>query len=372
MQWAIEKKDQILKKKLHHRNYKRAISHLQTELVYSDIGEMVAFTGPSRGGKTSILKRLEREYQDSSGVDPVTEYPFVYVELKNRAPEGRFNSKSFFAQLLTALDHPALSAEFDEGRHREVNVARIDRRTTADLMTACERALRHLYSRVLAIDEAQHIEWHGSSPHAKTAILDSFKSFASGAGVTLVLAGAYPMIRMLRASSHMVGRSSLVEIPRYRATPEDADEFMDLLDWYSEGIHFEKGVDSLVDWAEYTHEYSLGVVGLVGRWLRMAMAAMVSDGSDRLAWKHMELARRNDGDLQSIAAEIILGEELLEKSPIDAPVSWQEKAAERTSVVEVGDKKKPTKKTTKKTKKSKTKLKPFEIKNRVFKKKVNK
>lgn len=368
MEWSIEKNIQILNRKLHHRNYKRAISQLQTELTYSDRGEVVTFTGPSRAGKSSILKRLQREYQECSGVDPMTEKPFAYVELKNQAPEGRFNSKSFFAQLLTALDHPAYSAEFDQGRHREVNVARVDRRTTADLMTACERALRHLNSRVLAIDEAQHIEWHGASPHARTAILDSFKGFASGAGVTLVLTGAYPIIRMLRASIHMVGRSSLVELPRYLATEEDADEFMDLLDWYSEGIHFGKGVNSFVDWAEYIHEYSLGVVGLVGRWVRKGMARMDSEGEKKLAWKHMELARRNDGDLQSIAAEIELGDELLEKIPVEEPVCWGKRAAERSPEVNAAKKKKTSKKAKKKT----SKLKPFEIRNKPFKKKVNK
>lgn len=368
MNWPIEKKQQIVNRKLHHRNYKRALSQLQTEMAFSDRGEVITFTGPSRAGKSSILKRLEREYQESAGVCQMTEHPFVYVEVKNQAPEGRFNSKAFFAQLADALHHPAFSAEFDEGRHREVNVARTDRRTTADLMTACERALRHLNSRILAIDEAQHIEWHGSSPHARTAILDSFKSFASGAGVTLVLAGAYPIVRMLRASSHMVGRSSLVEIPRYLATPEDADEFMNVLDWYSKGITFERGVRSLVDWAEYIHEHSLGVIGLVGRWLRIAMARMVDDDSDRLAWKYMELARRSDADLQSIAAEIELGDELLEKRPVEEPVCWVKRAAERSPKAKAVKKKR----TSKKAKKKSLQLKPFEIKNRPFKKKLNK
>lgn len=363
MEWYEEKREHMRTRKLHHRVYKRALSALQTELTFSDPGEVVVVTGPSRMGKTSVLERLEREYLESSGNDSKTEYPFVYVEAKNRAAEGRFSTKAFFSDLAEALDHPAFSATVNEGRHRKQNVSRLDRRTTADLMTACERALRHLKSRYLAIDEAQHIQWHGRSVHARTAILDSFKSFAASANVTLVLTGAYPIIGMLRASNHMVGRSSLLEMPRYYATPEDAEEFMNLLDWYSQGIQFERGVTSLVDWAGYIHEHSLGVVGAVGRWLRIAMSKMVRDGSKTFSWKHLEEARRNDGDLASIAAEIRLGEELLEKSPVEEPVVWSEQAEKWNSALPVEEVK---------PKRQRRKLKPFEIKNRTYKKKFNK
>jgi hypothetical protein len=363
MKWHQSKREHMRTKKLHHRAYKRALSDLQTELAFSDPGEVVVLTGPSRMGKTSVLERLEREYLESSGNDSTTEYPFVYVEAKNRASEGRFSSKAFFSDLAEALHHPAFSPTVEDGRHRQQNISRVDRRTTADLMTACERALRHLNSRYLAIDEAQHIQWHGGSVRARTAILDSFKSFASSANVTLVLTGAYPIVGMLRASNHMVGRSSLLEMPRYYPTPEDAEEFMNLLDWFSKGIRFERGVGSLVDWAGYIHQHSLGVVGAVGRWLRIAMGKMVRDGSDVLAWKHMEEARRNDGDLASIAAEIRQGEDLLEKTPVEEPVVWSEQMQgwEPDPPVEEVD-----------PKPKRRKLKPFEIKNRAYQKKFNK
>jgi hypothetical protein len=363
MKWYEAKRHHMRTRKLHHRNYKKVLSDLQTELTFSEPGEVVVVTGPSRAGKTSVLERLEREYLESSGNDAATEYPFVYVEAENKSQAGKFSSKAFFADMAEALNHPAFSAKVGEGRHREQNVGRIDRRTTADLMTACERALRHLKSRYLAIDEAQHIQWHGSSPHARAAILDSFKSFAASANVTLVLTGAYPIVGMLRASNHMVGRSSLLEMPRYHATPEDAEDFMNILDWYSKGIRFERGVGSLVDWAGYIHEHSLGVVGAVGRWLRMAMAKMVSDGSEVLAWKYMDQARRNDGDLASIAAEIRLGEELLNKTPVEEPVVWSEQAEDFEPATQV-EKIEPERK--------RRNLRPFEIKNRVYKKKFNK
>ena len=351
MKWYEEKRDHILTKKLHHKTYRHALASLQTELAYSDIGEVVVLTGPSRGGKTSLLKRLAREYLESSGDDPMSEHPFVYVLAQNRAQEGRFSSKAFYSDLLGALKHPAYSKKLQNVAQRQANVDRIDRRTTADLMAACEHALRHLRTRFLAIDEAQHIEWHGSSPHVRTAILDSFKSFAASAGVTLVLTGAYPVVRMLRASNHMVGRSSVVEIPPYRATENDAREFLSVLEWYSKEMVFEEGVTSLSDWAEYIHEYSLGVVGAVGRWLRSALAKMEVEGAEALGWRHMDAARRNDGDLQAIAAEIALGSELLGKVSEDEPVNWGDAKKEVTS---------------------RQKLKPFEIKNRSFQAKFNK
>jgi|GEM_PF-5593233 len=91
MKWHESKLEHMRTRKLHHRAYKRALSDLQTELTFSDPGEVVVLTGPSRMGKTSVLERLEREYLESSGNDSMTEYPFVYVEAKNRANEGRFS-----------------------------------------------------------------------------------------------------------------------------------------------------------------------------------------------------------------------------------------------------------------------------------------
>lgn len=348
--WARIKKDQILTKKLHHKTYRDALSALQTELAYSDIGEVIVLTGPSRAGKTSLLKRLAREYLDASGGNPMSENPFVYVLALNRAQEGRFSSKAFYADLLRALEHPAYSTSLENALIRKANVDRVDRRNTSDLMAACEHALRHLRTRFLAIDEAQHIEWHGRSAHVRTAILDSFKSFAASAGVTLVLSGAYPIVRMLRSSNHMVGRSSIVELEPYGVTKEGAVEFLKVLEWYSKGITFESGVTSLSDWAEYIYTYSLGVVGAVGRWLRSALAKMEVEGAKALAWRHMDAARRNDGDLKAIAAEIELGAELLSKTPEERPVDWQK---------------------IKETEKFKRGLKPFEIKNRVYKREID-
>ncbi|WP_376693683.1 ATP-binding protein [Wenzhouxiangella sp. EGI_FJ10409] len=348
--WARIKKDQILSKKLHHKTYRDALSALQTELAYSDVGEVIVLTGPSRAGKTSLLKRLAREYLDASGGDPMSENPFVYVLALNRAQEGRFSSKAFYADLLRALEHPAYSTSAENASIRKANLDRVDRRNTPDLMAACEHALRYLRTRFLAIDEAQHIEWHGKSAHVRTAILDSFKSFSASAEVTLVLAGAYPIVRMLRSSNHMVGRSSIVEFTPYGVTEEDAFEFLKVLEWYSQGVRFESGVTSLSDWAEYIYTYSLGVVGAVGRWLRSALARMEKEGDTALAWRHMDIARRNDGDLKAIAAEIELGAELLNKTPEKRPVDWKKvKASE----------------------KSKRGRKPFEIRNRVYKKMID-
>lgn len=348
--WAKIKRDQILSKKLHHKTYRDALSALQTELAYSDIGEVVVLTGPSRGGKTSLLKRLAREYLDASGGDPMNENPFVYVLALNRAQEGRFSSKAFYADLLRALEHPAYSTSARNSSIRQANVDRVDRRNTADLMAACEHALRHLRTRFLAIDEAQHIEWHGRSAHVRTAILDSFKSFSASAEVTLVLTGAYPIVRMLRNSNHMVGRSSIVELTPYGATKEDAVEFLKVLEWYSQGIRFESGVTSLSDWADYIYTYSLGVVGAVGRWLRSALARMEVEEATALAWRHMDAARRSDGDIKAIAAEIELGAELLSKISEERPVDWEKvKSAEKV----------------------KRDLKPFEIRNRVHHKTID-
>lgn len=351
MSWAEEKAIQMKQKKLHHRNYKVAIARLQSELAFCDFGEVVVFTGPSRMGKTSLLERLEREYLDSCGNNLMRERPFVKMQVLNRSNHARFSQKTFFGDLLRVLQHPMLSPEAADEHVRLQNIARIDRRSTADLMLACEYSLRHLKTRFLAIDDAQDIEWHGASPHMQGRILEAFKSFASSARLVLVITGAYPVLRMMRASNHLVGRASTVEMPRYLETKADGAEFLLVLEWFSQGVKFEPGVTSLCDWAEYLYSHSLGVIGSLNRWLRSAFANMNSDGCDVLRWEHVDEARRNDGDLASIAAEIRLGEKLLKKS-----------AAGHLIPSKSGEKKS----------RSKRRLKPFEIENRNFEKRFNK
>lgn len=351
MGWAEEKAIQMKEKKLHHRNYKVAIARLQSELAFCDLGEVVVFTGPSRMGKTSLLERLEREYLESSGSNVMKERPFVKLQVQNRSHDARFSLKAFYGDLLRTLQHPMFSPEVDEEHIRLQNIARVDRRSTRDLMLACEHSLRHLRTRFLAIDDAQHIEWHGPSAHVQGRILEAFKSFAASARLVLVVTGAYPVLRMMRASNHLVGRASTVEMPRYLETKADGAEFLKVLEWFSQGVKFEPGVTSLCDWAEYLYLHSLGVIGSLNRWLRSAFANMTAEGCDVLRWEHVDSARRNDEDLASIAAEIRLGEKLLKKSVAAHLMSGKP------------SEKKP---------RSKRRLKPFEIENRNFEKRFNK
>jgi hypothetical protein len=127
--------------------------------------------------------------------------------------------------------------------------------------------------------------------------------------------GTYQLTPLMQLSTHLLGRTTRIHLPRYRAdVREDVIAFDQILAAYSLHLRFEEG-QSLRNWNEYLYNGSLGCMGLLKAWLIDALRKALLSKHPVLRLRHFEMARRSDADLACILREISDGEVLTQVLP---------------------------------------------------------
>jgi len=314
MTWMLHAINKIKTEQLSHRNWKFALSESISTLIASSSGEVLSITGPSRVGKTRLVKELsillvgEKETIDDGLI------PVVYVLATNSVKNNFFDSKDFVIRALEAIKHPFYGVNAANDPWGVERYRKLDKISEANLRRALETAIENRKTLYLVIDEVQHILRCYGGIAAASAFLNSLKSLAQQTNIILVLVGAYPILEALRLSPHMLGREHLVHFPRYSVKHDDLIVFNQILLFYSNYVHLPIGVGSLCDWNEYLFNGSLGCIGLLEKWLRTALANVIASGDTVLELKHLERTIKSDDKLYRIEEEILDGEKLLASS----------------------------------------------------------
>jgi hypothetical protein len=302
-----------------HRNWQQALSDSFAVLSCASPGEVVCITGPSRAGKSLLIRRLIDMLFETNDFERTGLLPAVVVEAVNSGAHGGFSTKAFTQRMLEAVKHPLFTMK---GQNLEDILAmqKMDRSTEATLRMALEQALIARGTRYLFIDEAQHVRYASKDVQAAFAVMDSWKCLAQTTGLVIVFVGAYPILDIIKNSPHLLGRNHQVHFPRYYANKDDILAFGQLLQHYSGLISLESKLSSLTDLAELMYGGSLGCIGLLKAWLKRtdAIASMQNiPVSERLLMEN----KLSDINLLAIRQEINMGEKLLERSEGKSPVS---------------------------------------------------
>lgn len=313
-----------------HRNWQRALADAFAVLTCASPGEVVCITGPSRAGKSLLIRRLIQMLFGESRFDETGLLPAVVVEAVNAGPHGGFSTKAFTQRLLESVKHPLFSMK-GQDLDDLLAMQKMDRSTEATLRVALEHALIARETKYLFIDEAQHVQYASRDAQASFAVMDSWKCLAQTTGLVLVLVGAYPILNIVKNSPHLLGRNHQVHFPRYLANREDIVAFGQLLQKYSEFIDLDKSLTSLNDIAELMYEGSLGCIGLLKAWLKRA-DAVASYHNVPVSEGLLRSKRLTDLDLREIADEILVGEECLVRTSASKRVG----GAANTSSAEKG------------------------------------
>lgn len=290
--------------KINHRNWNNALAFAFQLLVTASPGDVVCITGPSRAGKSRLVKELIKLLgMQSNEFSP--NFTSISVEAVNSGPNGSFSTKAFTQRLLRAVEHPSttfLSNDFS-------SATRFDRITENALRDTLENAIKRRQVKYIFIDEAQHVKYVTKGSQGGHAVMDSWKCLAESTGVVLIIVGAYPVLNIMDKSPHLLGRKRTVHLPRYENTESDGVEFLNIAHIFlkESGVEYDFNIKN-----EYSYLYqgTFGCIGLLQLWFSSAISYALSTKS-LLTLEILNHVRLTDSDLEIIWQEIDTGEQML-------------------------------------------------------------
>lgn len=321
--WVEDAIDAIESTKIRHHNYELTRARLAASCRATFRGELIVLVGPSRVGKTRCIRDALNVPRENIP-DANASMRVVVVDAGNDSRGGEFSTKGFMAECLRGIHHPIYGTPAEDDPWEERLQAKIHRAPEAMLRMALENALARRRTEYLVIDEGHHVRYALGRDERAAQILDSYKCLANRTNIKLVLAGSYEILSLLTLAPHLLGRQQPLEFSRYRTDSRlDVSAWEQVLRKFSESMRFKEG-ESLSSWNRYLFEGSQGCVGQLSRWLRAALARLLSDGGDAMTQEILTQCRLPAAQEASILAEIVNGErhmQCLSGSPSEASAS---------------------------------------------------
>ncbi len=254
-------------------------------------GTMVLIIGPSRVGKTTLIRLLEERLTSMNKAHMQASPSFIPFASVLAAGPGtnRFEWAEYYRAVLRALHDP-----FVDGK-----VARI---RTRELREAMETALIERRPLAVIVDEAHHLAEAARGSRLQSQ-LNHLKHFENATGVSHILVGTYEMRPFRRVNAQLACRSVDVHFSRYdAANEEDAQVFRSVL-WALQRQLPVPQEPHLVEHWEFLYARSIGCVGLVKLHLNRALNVALTEGARTVTLAHLrktampearvELALRN-------------------------------------------------------------------------------
>jgi len=294
----------LLSKRINHKNWKYAFIEGFTLISMSSPGDVIGITGPSRAGKSELINELIQKlgYDDEFGT-----MTSISVLAANLGPHGSFSTKSFTISMLEAANYPFIPSTL--GENSQVKTINPDKLTEHNLRLKLEQFLKQRQTRFIFIDEAQHAQY-APKAQGSHAVLDSWKCLAQTTKTVLILVGAYPLLNILKNSPHLLGRKRQIHLGRYQATKEDLLEFAAIVHQYSLELDLSEELKPFENNTMMLYEGSLGCIGLLKSWLIGASAKAIAY-EVKIDKNILMESRFSDSDLEVIYHEIQTGEDLL-------------------------------------------------------------
>jgi len=298
------------------------VSHPKLGAVYTEVSSLIKrptipiieVMGPTGVGKSTLLNKFHQEalksFSAAMAVHPGL-IPVIKVEAV--APEnGMFQWSDFYVRILQTLNEPMIDCKTVPQPSAQ-SVEHSLRKTTLNSMRwAVEQAIRHRGTRIIIIDEAQHLT---KVPNARRLAdqMDAIKSLSSLANVQFVLVGTYELHTLLNQNGQLARRIRSVHFSRYDFSDEtDRQAFINILSMFEKRLPIEAN-NLLLDLQEYVYEKCLGCVGILKDLLRMAAGRAIQAGRNKLLKCDLEHAALATASLRQIFQEISEGEAAVAK-----------------------------------------------------------
>ena len=254
-------------------------------------GTMVLVIGPSRVGKTTLIRLLEEQLLTRSRALMVSDSSFIpFASITTAGSDtSRFEWSEYYRAVLRALHDP-----FVDGK-----VARI---CTRELREAMETALCERKPLAIIADEAHHLAEAARMSRLQSQ-LNHLKHFENATGVSHILVGTYEMHPFRKVNAQLACRSVDVHFSRYDAAiDQDAQAFRSVVWALQRQLPVEKE-PSLVEHWEFLYARSIGCIGLLKMHLNRALNQALAEKAKTVTLTHLrktalsetrvELALRN-------------------------------------------------------------------------------
>jgi type II secretory pathway predicted ATPase ExeA len=238
-------------------------------------GTMVLVIGPSRVGKTTLIRLLEERLLAMNDAHMLSDPSFIPFASVLAAGPGtnRFEWAEYYRAVLRAFHDP-----FVDGK-----VARI---RTRELREAMETALTQRSPLAIIVDEAHHLAASARGSRLQSQS-NHLKHFENATGVSHILVGTYEIRPFRKVNAQLACRSVDVHFPRYDATnDQDAQVFQSVVWALQRQLPVEQEPSLVKHW-EFLYARSIGCIGLLKMHLNRALNLALTEGAKTVTLAHL-------------------------------------------------------------------------------------
>jgi len=283
-----------------------SVIHEAMSLLRRPAIPIIEVVGPTGIGKTTFVKKVHAALLDHYG-PAMRGNPGLIPVVRAEAPSpdsGSFHWGDFYKRFLRAAQEPMIenkALEFIDGRSDKKSS------TFAELRWSMEQCIRQRGIKVVIIDEAQHLCKVTNARRLQDQ-MDLIKSLSSLTGVQFVMVGTYELLSLLNQNGQLARRTRCIHFHRYDfEKPDDRLALAILLTMFESRMPVQAG-GVLTRNQEYIYERSLGCIGILKDWLRLACNRAVDARRDALTLADLQAAALPEESLLQILAEILEGE----------------------------------------------------------------
>jgi hypothetical protein len=262
------------------------------------LGTMVLVIGPSRVGKTTLIRLLEQELIARAGerfIRSPAHRPFVSISATGPG-SGRFDWVDYYTAVLRQVNNPFLK--------RKPSAIRV-----RDMREAMEEALIEHSPYAVIVDEAHHLA-KAASGRTLQDQLDHLKDLENRTGVCHVLVGTYEMRRFRTVTPQLAGRSVDVHFRRYDARHQkDREEFRSVLWALQRQLPIEIEPQLTQQHWEMLYARSLGCIGLLKLHLIRALALALTEQAQTITQTHLRATALSEDRVKEMLSAALAGEE---------------------------------------------------------------
>jgi hypothetical protein len=288
---------------------------LQLECANNVDRKMLIVTGPPGVGKTTIAKMLQNQIlnTEKEEMEHDPEYLPVVVVSVDESPEKKSKWKTLFGNVLEAFGDVLIDKKTGPMEGKRSNGQVSDNKSTDSRRRAVENQIRRRRTKVIIIDECQHLLVEGRYPVQRN--LNMLKSLCTKLGIKLVLIGPYELVRLINLDGQLIRRSNVIHFRAFNGSKVETNQFLATVNKIKRKLPLE--VDPLPE--EFLIMSTLRSVGLAKELFLVATQRALSAGKSSVSYEDMQVSALTAEKLQIICEEQKAGERLFlpEQASVD-------------------------------------------------------